>query len=145
MPFVQEIECPHCQKSFPVPKKRHYFAIRRFGGELQAFCDRAEELALFGNHAMCEKCPYQSISEETKADWNRQEKDGHPCQMNQLNRCAGELGYRRNTILPQAVAVIRKTLAALEQIDDLPPIYERERRRIAREAIEEAAELVKEK
>jgi hypothetical protein len=35
----QEIECPHCRKTFPIPTKRHYFSPSRgWGGGSGTLC-----------------------------------------------------------------------------------------------------------
>jgi hypothetical protein len=132
--------------------------------QLQQFCDRAEELAGKATPGPWKVEDYRDRGDwrSTGLIWSVDSDSGRPlksvCRI-ETDRLHSESGAEKinefegnaalieaaPTIIPQAVAVIRKALAALEQIEDLPPIHEHERRRIAREAIEAAAELVKEK
>lgn len=55
MAFVQHIECPHCKKNFPLPKKRHLPGEKLYGrnvtlcgmedreGKLTAACRAGED------------------------------------------------------------------------------------------------------
>jgi len=47
----------------------------------------------------CSNCPYnlEGVSEETKQNWLKEEKNGHPCHVNLKQRCAGNARYEALT------------------------------------------------
>lgn len=59
MGFVQEIECPYCKRVFPLPKRRHWPGVSKYGGSvtLCGISDRGGELLVKEGEAVnCRTC-----------------------------------------------------------------------------------------